>query len=224
MRVLAMIPARMGSQRLARKNLLEIRGAPLIAHAARKCVAAGVFDEIWINADHPHFALVAEREGVCFHPRPPALASDTATSEEFVAEFLRAHQCDLVVQVHSIAPLLTAPELKRFVAAAVESGVDVTLSVVEESLEHLCRGEPVNFSLTRKTNSQDLPPVQRVAWSVTAWRREAYLAAAERGDCATYAGRLAVHPIGRLAGHVIKTQEDFDIADALWDLAHGPTG
>ena len=63
MRILAMIPARMGSQRLKQKNLKEIRGAPLIAHAIRKCQEAGVFDEIWVNSEHPAFGPVALAEG-----------------------------------------------------------------------------------------------------------------------------------------------------------------
>ena len=224
MRILAMIPARMGSQRLAKKNLREIRGAPIIAHAVRKCRAAGVFDEIWINSENVEFQKVADAEGVKFHQRPEHLGSNTATSEQFVAEFLEVHECDLVVQVHSIAPLLTAAEVKSFVEAAKTSDADVTLSVVEEHLEHLCRGEPVNFTFSEKTNSQDLPTVDRVAWAITSWRRDLYLEAFRSGGCATYSGKVATHPVGRLAGHVIKTQEDFDIAEALWDTVHGRDG
>ena len=55
--VLAMIPARMGSQRLKRKNLRELGGVPLIIRAIRKCLAAGVFDEVWVNSEHPTFYL-----------------------------------------------------------------------------------------------------------------------------------------------------------------------
>jgi hypothetical protein len=55
---------------------------------------------------------------------------------------------------------------------------------------------------------------------VTAWRRSTYLAAFAGGACATYAGRIATFPVGRLAGHVIKTIEDFEIADALWPVVH----
>ena len=45
----AMIPARMGSQKLKQKNLRELGGARLITRAIRKCLAAGVFDEVWVN-------------------------------------------------------------------------------------------------------------------------------------------------------------------------------
>ena len=76
-------------------------------------------------------------------------------------------------------------------------------------------GTPVNFSFDQKTNSQELSPVQRISWSLSAWRREAFLSARTAGGCATYAGRVGFHELGPMAAHVIKTQEDLDIAEAL---------
>jgi len=218
-----MIPARMGSQRLANKNLLLLRGEPLIVHAIRKCRDSGLFDEVWVNSEHVAFAELAAREGVRFHRRPDVLADHDATSEAFVFEFLEAHECRFLFQVHSVAPLLSVTDLRNFVAAMARDECDVLLSVVDETLEAFCRGAPVNFSLERKTNSQELEPVRRIAWSVTAWRRSSFLAAARAGRCATYAGRVQLAGVSRLAGHVIKTAEDFAIAEALFDLAQMET-
>lgn len=221
MKILAMIPARMGSQRLPKKNLAPIAGAPLIVHAIRKAKAAGAFDEVWVNSEHPDFGPIAEAEGARFHRRPEALGSNDATSEQFVTEFLQAHDCDWVVQVHSIAPLLTVEDLRAFLDVVRADDHDAVMSVVDENLECLHRGEPVNFTFDRKQNSQDLEPVRRIVWAVTAWRRATFLEAAGRGGCATYAGRIGLAPVGRMAGHVIKTQEDLDIAAALWPVVHG---
>ncbi len=209
---IAMIPARMGSQRLARKNLQELDGLPLIVHAIRKALEAGIFDQVWVNSEHPRFGEIAREAGVPFHQRPAHLANDQATSEEYVEEFLQAHPCDLLFQVHSIAPLLTAEEIREFVADMETRNLDVLLSVVNEQIECLYEEQPVNFSFDRKENSQNLRPVQRVTWSITGWRRSTYLAARAAGRCATFAGRVGVHPIRRMAGHIIKTAEDLEIA------------
>jgi CMP-N-acetylneuraminic acid synthetase len=219
---IAMIPARMGSQRLKQKNLMPLRGEPLIVHAIRKCRDAGVFDEIWVNSEHPDFGRLAEAEGVRFHPRPADLADHKATSEQFVAEFLQHHSCDFLFQVHSIAPLLTANDLRRFATEMQQGAHDVLLSVVDDPLEAFCRGVPVNFTLAEKTNSQDLDPVRRVSWSVTAWRRDTFLGAARAGRCATYAGKVGLFSVNRLAGHAIKTAEDLALAEALYSIVHDP--
>ena len=217
---IAMIPARMGSQRLPRKNLAPFRGEPLIVHAIRTCRAAGVFDQVWVNSEHCDFGPIAEAEGACFHRRPNALGGNDTTSEQFVAEFLEAHPCEHLFQVHSIAPLLRVADLRAFAAEMRTGRHDALMSVVEETLECVHERRPVNFTFAEKTNSQDLAPVGRVVWAVTAWRRESFLKAARAGRCATWAGRVGFWPVGRLAGHVIKTREDLEIAEALYPLVH----
>lgn len=218
---IAMIPARMGSQRLKQKNLQKIGGVPLIVRAIRTCQAAGCFDEIWVNSEHEAFGALAAQEGVGFHQRPEVLANNTATSEQFVHEFLIAHPCERVFQVHSIAPLLTANQVRDFVTAMDRGGEDTLLSCTHEQIECALDGVPVNFSFTEKTNSQDLRPIQRISWSITGWRRETYLRAFEAGQTATYAGRVDFYVLDRLAGHIIKTEEDLQIAEALLSLRGG---
>lgn len=218
MKILAMIPARLGSQRLKKKNLADFHGAPLIAHAVRKCQSVSDFDSVWINSESEVFREIAENEGAFFHQRPEHMGNNDATSEQFVAEFLRNHACDFVVQVHSIAPLLSGGEIQNFVEKLKQNEVDTLFSVVNETLECLYAGEPVNFSWSEKTNSQDLEPVQRIVWAISAWRRETYLAAFEAEACATYSGRIGYIPVSRMAGHVIKVQEDLDMARALYPV------
>ncbi len=218
-RNIAMIPARMGSQRLVKKNLRELGGVPLIVRAIRKCIRAEAFDEIWLNSEHDAFAEIAEGEGVQFHKRPAELANHTATSEDFVYEFMKARPSERLFQVHSIAPLLGAETLQAFVANMQGSDADVLLSCVNEQIECAYENRPINFSFDAKTNSQELKPVQRITWSVTGWKSEAFIAAIDAGNTATYAGRVEFFPINRMEGHIIKTEEDLQIAEAMLPLA-----
>lgn len=213
--ILALMPARMGSQRLAKKNLRELGGVSLIVRAIRKCLAAGVFNEVWVNSEHPDFGPIAMAEGAGFHQRPEELGNDQATSEQYVAEFLQSHECDWVVQVHSIAPLLAVDEVRGFVEFVRQTSADVVLSYEPIQIECAYEGRPVNFTFAEKTNSQELTPLQRISWSITAWRRDTFLAATARGECATYAGTVEFYPVSSLASHVIKTEEDLRIAEAL---------
>lgn len=218
---LAMIPARMGSQRLKQKNLRELGGVPLIVRAVRKCKAADIFDGIWVNSEHSAFGEIAASEGVNFHQRPAELASSVATSEQFVYEFLKKHPCERVFQVHSIAPLLTAEQVKGFVQEMVEGDYDTMLCCTHEQIECAYRDQPVNFTFNEKTNSQDLHPIQRITWSITGWRARTYIAAADAGRTATYSGRIGFYPVDRMAGHIVKTEEDLQIAEALLPLREG---
>ncbi|MCA9450874.1 MAG: cytidyltransferase, partial [Candidatus Omnitrophica bacterium] len=101
----------------------------------------------------------------------------------------------------------------------VAKDYDVLLSCTLEQIECAIGGKPINFTFAEKTNSQELEPVQRISWSITGWRSSTYIAAFEAGKTATYSGEsIGFYPVDRLAGHIIKTEEDLQIADALIDL------
>jgi CMP-N-acetylneuraminic acid synthetase len=213
-----MIPARLGSQRLKQKNLQLFNGLPLIVHAIRKCKSAQCFDEIWVNTESDAIGAYATQENVGYHKRPEALANNIATSEQFVAEFISKHPCSLLFQVHSIAPLLSIKDIRIFVDRMQNSDIDCMLSYEPTQIECAIDGSPVNFSFDKKTNSQDLTPIQRITWSITGWRTKSYIDAIENGMCATYNGKVGFHAVNRLAAHVIKTADDLRIAEALFPL------
>ena len=215
---LAMIPARMGSQRLAKKNLRELDGIALIVRAIRKCQEANCFDEIWVNSEHEDFAPIAESEGVYFHKRPETLGNNKATSEQYTAEFLEKHDCTSIFQVHSIAPLLTVNDVLSFVEHMESSDYDCLLSTEEIQIECAFQNQPINFTFDSKTNSQELEPIQRVSWSITGWKKDTFLSAVNSGQCATYFGKVGFYPISRLAAHVIKTEDDLEFAEAVLPL------
>lgn len=215
---LAMIPARMGSQRLKHKNLQELAGVSLIVRAIRKCRDAGVFDEIWVNSEHCSFKDIAHSEGVKFHQRPEELGSHSATSEDFVYEFLKCHPCEFLFQVHSIAPLLNARQIREFVEYMVGHDCDVLLPCIEEKIECAYQGKPINFLFKEKTNSQDLIPIQKITWCITGWRGGKFLRAVEEKSCATYSGKIEFYPIDHIAGFVIKTHEDLLMAEFMFKV------
>jgi hypothetical protein len=125
------------------------------------------------------------------------------------------HECDLLFQVHSIAPLLSVEDVTRFVTEMTTTRVDCMLSYEAVQIECALDGQQINFTFDAKTNSQELRPVQRITWSITGWRRATYLDAVARGQCATYSGQVGFFPVSRLAAHVIKTEEDLRMAEAL---------
>ena len=114
MKLIAMIPARLGSKRIPRKNIRIIGGKPLILHAVDLAVSSGEFAEVWVNSENERLGRMAEAAGALFHRRPEHLADDTATNRDFTAEFLASHPCDYVVMVNTTSPLLRPETLHRF--------------------------------------------------------------------------------------------------------------
>lgn len=217
MKIIAMIPARLGSQRLKQKNLLELDGVPLVARAAQKALTCEVFSEVWINSEADLIGDVAQTYGLNFHKRPPHLGGNTATSEDFVAEFLNVHSCDYLVQVHSIAPLVTREETVQFAQTLLKGEHETLLSGVAEQIHCMHKGQPINFSVDLMNLTQEMMPVERVSWSLTGWRADSYLAAYSQKRCATFNGRIGFFPLSRPSGMVIKYEEDFRMIEALYN-------
>ena len=64
MHALAVVPARLGSRRLARKMLLRETGRYLFEHTARNALATGVFERVVVATDADEVLAAAEEVGI----------------------------------------------------------------------------------------------------------------------------------------------------------------
>ncbi len=72
----AVIPARGGSRRLPRKNVMPVRGRPMIAWTVAAAVDSSVFERILVSTDDAEIAAAADLDGATVLDRPPELAGD----------------------------------------------------------------------------------------------------------------------------------------------------
>ena len=214
-RLIAMIPARMGSKRVPRKNARLMCGKPLLRYAIDAALEAGCLDAIWVNTESDLLGRLAVQCEVGFHKRPEALAVDTATNQDFTTEFLQNHECDFVVMINPTSPLLQPATVRRLCELVRTDAHDTVLSVLDEKAECFFENRPVNFSTRVKTNSQDLTPVRKVVWALTAWRRSHFLDVAGRGECGVFSGRLGLFPMPLNESCDIDTQEQWDVVEGM---------
>ena len=85
---IAMIPARIGSNRLKYKNLALLNGKPLIYYAIEAAKKSNCFDKIYINSDHDIFEKIAQRYKVNFYLRPKKLGGNNIKSDDVVYDFV----------------------------------------------------------------------------------------------------------------------------------------
>ena len=80
-RVIAIIPARGGSQGLPAKNIARVGGVPLVARAVHAALAAERIERVVVTTDDDEIADVARGAGAEIVERPVELAGATASSE-----------------------------------------------------------------------------------------------------------------------------------------------
>ena len=214
-KLVAMIPARLGSKRIPKKNIRYMGDKPLILYPIELALSVERFESIWLNTESEELGKAAERAGIGFHRRPRELAGDQATNREFTYEFLQKHPCDYVVMVNPTSPLLRKETMEGFLNYLEENDFDTVLSVISEKEETFYRGEPLNFSLERKVNSQQLEPVEKIVWALTAWKRETFLRLQQRGVNPVFGGTLGRFPIPKDESCDLDTPEDWKIAEGI---------
>ena len=69
-RLLAIIPARGGSKRLPRKNILNLAGKPLIAWTIEQCIQAENINDVWVSSDDNDILDIAKQYGAKIIKRP----------------------------------------------------------------------------------------------------------------------------------------------------------
>lgn len=85
---LAVIPARGGSKRLPRKNVLDFLGRPIIAYSIEAALESGLFERVLVSTEDQEIAEVAERFGAETDERPQRLAGDDAGVVEVCLDLL----------------------------------------------------------------------------------------------------------------------------------------
>ena len=172
MKIVAMIPARLGSKRIIKKNIRLLNDVPLIKYIIRAAKAAECFDEIYLNSESDIFAKIAEEENISFYKRPAHLSTDSATNDEFTEDFLKNTSCDGVVQLLSTSPFISPEEISNFTTKFVEENLDTLISVSNQQIECIYDDTPINFNQKKLSPpSQDLKPVQPYACGLMAWKK-----------------------------------------------------
>jgi N-acylneuraminate cytidylyltransferase len=221
---LAVIPARGGSKRIPRKNVLPFAGRPMIEHSIACARESGLFDRIIVSTDDDEIARVARKAGADVPFRRPAeLADDHATTTAVMAhavDWARGAGLDprAVCCIYATAPFITVTDLRRgaelldagawkFAFSATTFGFPVSRALHELP----CGGVAMYFPEHASTRSQDLPEAMHDAGQFYWGRPDAWLDGTrifDTGSCMVRIPRWRVQDID--------TPEDWRRAEILW--------
>jgi pseudaminic acid cytidylyltransferase len=129
----ALIPARGGSKRLPRKNVVQVAGQPMLAYPVRAARDSGLFDRIYVSTEDSEIADVARQLNVAVIDRPSALAQDRSTVVDVCVHALDVDpQIDRLCCIYATSMLLTPETLVRSSALLdTPPAADVVMGVSE---------------------------------------------------------------------------------------------
>ncbi|MBM3251191.1 MAG: hypothetical protein FJZ11_00215 [Candidatus Omnitrophica bacterium] len=218
-KVIAMVPAKIGSKRLAMKNLALLDGEPLIYYAVQAAKKSRVFDKVVINAEDMIFEGIAKRYNVDFYKRPDSLVKPTTKTDTVVYDFLLKNPCDIVAWVSPIAPLQSAQEVRRIVQHFLNKKFDSLMTVKNEQVHCVYKDKPINFNFDEIfAQTQDLLPIQSFVYSVMMWRSQTFMRTFEENGYALLCGKVGFYPVDKLSAIIIKKKEDLLFAESILNV------
>ena len=137
-RAIAIVPARLGSTRLARKMLLDETGWPLVVHTAKNIEDSGAFARVVVATDAAEVVRAAEPHGIeAVLTRADHPSGTDRVVEAFDALTEEGSTVDVVVNVQGDEPELEPRDLRALVGTFADTAVELaTLAVpIEDPAE-----------------------------------------------------------------------------------------
>jgi len=218
MKIIAMIPARLGSRRVKNKNLRLINNQPLIQYIIDAAKKSEYINEIYINSEAKIFEQIAIQNHINFYRRDKELASDIATNDDFALDFINNINCDILIQLLPTSPFVVSEEIDGFIGKMIDEKYDTMISVSEVRIESIYKNRPINFDQKKQTPpSQLLEPVKAYACGIMGWKTDnfrnninKYGAAYHGGD-----GNIGFYELKGFSTVDIDNEEDFILAEAI---------
>jgi len=129
---LAIIPARGGSKRLPKKNILDLAGKPLIVWSIAAGLKSKYIDDVIVSSDDENILNIAKQYGSKIIRRPDELASDTATSFDVVEHTVKNTQIyDYIIVLQPTSPLRDTHHIDEAIELLENKNADAIVSVTE---------------------------------------------------------------------------------------------
>jgi N-acylneuraminate cytidylyltransferase len=111
--MIAVIPARGGSKRLPKKNILPFAGSPLICHSIALARSLRAIERVCVSTDDAEIARISKDAGAEIVMRPAELATDRSTTASAIRHALlmladTGARADAVITLQPNCPLRTA--------------------------------------------------------------------------------------------------------------------
>lgn len=132
---IAIIPARGGSKRLSRKNILEFLGQPIIHYTIEAAQKSGLFQMIVVSTEDDEIAKCVAPTGCIIHWRSSHLATDKARVVHVLRDLLLEYQKKSGLQfeylccLYPTAPLRDETDICKSYELLITSRADFCLAV-----------------------------------------------------------------------------------------------
>lgn len=162
-KILAIIPARLGSRRLKRKNILKFCGKPLIYWTIKEASKSRYIDKCIVSTESTLIANISKRFGADVpFMRPKKLSNHKSSSNHVVIHAIRKikERFDYIILLQPTSPLRTSTDIDKALFFAISKRHSFCVGVTKNEYPHNWyvkvdkSGNVVSNFNIKKTNSR----------------------------------------------------------------------
>ncbi len=182
---LAIIPARAGSKRLPKKNILSLKGKPLISWSIESSLNSKYINKVVVSTDDSEVIKISNKVNVDVVKRPCHLATDTASMTEVITHCIEEICCKYkyIILLQPTSPLRKTYHIDEAIELLLNKNADAVISVSQ--MEHsplwsnkLPANKSMNNFLSKEiidVRSQDLEPYYRINGAIYICKTDLFL-------------------------------------------------
>jgi CMP-N-acetylneuraminic acid synthetase/spore coat polysaccharide biosynthesis predicted glycosyltransferase SpsG len=215
-RVLAVIPARGGTDHVPYLNIKRLGDCPLLAHTVQAARGSRYIDRVVVTTDDERVADIAREHGAeAPFLRPKELAGDLPSLKPVIVHAVRESEAagerfDIVVVLQATTPFREAAVIDQAVDRLVEGAFDAVITVTEDrTLKWKDEGGRLIPLFEREGRREKQAPVYHENGAVVAEKRAVVDAESRFGD------KVGYLVLDKRAGFTVYDLEDFWMAERL---------
>lgn len=211
MKVVAFVPIRLNSKRVAGKNLKELGGKPLLRYILDTLTQVKSIDEVYVYSSSDEI-LPYLPEGVKWLKRPESLDQDTTLGKDIYNAFINEIDADIYVLAHTTSPFIKASTIEDAVGKVKSGEYDSAFSAEKIQTFAWYENNPLNYSLDNIPRTQTIEPVYIETSAFFIFNKNIWTDHHQRIGFKPY---KAI--IDKIEGVDIDWPEDFEFADKIME-------
>jgi len=164
-KLLAIVPVRMGSERVKDKNIKKFSDSNLIEIKLTELSKIEKIDEIILTSDSKQMLEIGTKFNVKTHVREKYFASSEATNSEFFSNLSTIGKSEYILYSPVTSPLISFETINECIDYFEDNNLKnmVTTSLIKH---HLWQdGKPINYAIDKAPGSQDLPDIHSINYA-----------------------------------------------------------
>jgi CMP-N,N'-diacetyllegionaminic acid synthase len=215
-KITALIPCRSGSTRVKNKNTKPFYNTTLVENKIKMCInlkKLNYINDIIINTDCEIVINIAKKYNLKTHLREKYYASSECPAYKYFNHIAKVTECDHILLCQVTCPII---KLETYIDIInkyqkLDNNFD-SIITVKDVKEHLwLNNKPLNYTLNKSPNSQDLPDIKRITYGINILPREIMIE-----NCNAIGNKPYLYTLDDFESIDIDTPFDFNYAEYVF--------